>query len=466
MLDAPLAGRLGPFLDDLFSRNALVELGVLVACLLLAWGVVRAVQGAEAPRGSIWFGRRIVDGVLFPVVALLLALGARWGLASVLPITVFRLVVPVLLSLLLIRITVRVLRAAYPESHLMRVVERSVSWLAWITVVLWLTGLLPLLMAELDGVQWQLGGTQVSLRNLLEGVLAAVLVMMLALWVSAALEARLLKGATGNLSMRKIAANLLRALLLFIGLMFALSAAGIDLTALGVLGGAIGVGIGFGLQKLAANYVSGFVILAENSLRIGDIVMVDGFEGRITDISTRYTVIRAVDGRESLVPNEMMITQRVENLSMSDPRVQIKSSVQVAYGTDVEALIPELVAVMSAVPRVLVEPPPGVGLFAFADNGLELRLVCWIADPEAGMGNVRSDINRAVLKLLNRLGVEIPYPQRVVHAAPGGAGALLRAPPVAPGVPPEDADADTQADADAKARRDHRPETGGRTLVG
>lgn len=418
MLDAPLAGRLGPFLSDLFSRNALVELGVLAACLLAAWVLVRVLQGPEPPRPSIWFGRRIVDGVLFPVVALLLALLARWGLALVLPLTVFKLVVPVLLSLLLIRITVRVLRAAYPESQLMRVVERSVSWLVWITVVLWLTGLLPLLMAELDLIEWQLGGAQVSLRNLLEGVLAAVLVMMLALWVSAALEARLLKGATGNLSMRKIAANLLRALLLFVGLMFALSAAGIDLTALGVLGGAIGVGIGFGLQKLAANYVSGFVILAENSLRIGDIVMVDGFEGRITDISTRYTVIRAVDGRESLVPNEMMITQRVENLSMSDPRVQIKSSVQVAYGTDVAALIPQLVATMAGVPRVLADPPPDVGLFAFADNGLELRLVFWIADPSAGMGNVRSAVNLAVLQLLDRLGVEIPYPQRVLRGLP------------------------------------------------
>jgi len=424
MPDAPLAGRLGPFLDDLFTRSALIEVGVLAGCLLLAWGVVRAVQGPEPPRSSIWFGRRIVDGVLFPVMALVLALLARWGLASVLPITVFKLVVPVLLSLLLIRITVRVLRAAYPESQLMRVVERSVSWLAWISVVLWLTGLLPLLMAELDLIEWQLGGTRVSLRNLLEGVLAAVLVMMLALWLSAALEARLLKGATGNLSMRKIAANLLRALLLFVGLMFALSAAGIDLTALGVLGGAIGVGIGFGLQKLAANYVSGFVILAENSLRIGDIVMVDGFEGRITDISTRYTIIRAVDGRESLVPNEMMITQRVENLSMSDPRVQIKSSVQVAYGTDLEALIPELVAVMAGVPRVLADPPPGVGLFAFADNGLELRLVCWIGDPEAGMGNVRSAVNLEVLKLLNRLGVEIPYPQRVLRTLPAGGDSL------------------------------------------
>jgi small-conductance mechanosensitive channel len=128
-----------------------------------------------------------------------------------------------------------------------------------------------------------------SVRNLLEGALTAVVVLVLALWVSAALEARLLAGADRQPVVRKMAANALRALLLFIGLMFALSAAGIDLTALGVLGGALGVGIGFGLQKLAANYVSGFVILAERSMRIGDMVRVDNFEGRITDITTRYT---------------------------------------------------------------------------------------------------------------------------------------------------------------------------------
>jgi hypothetical protein len=120
--------------------------------------------------------------------------------------------------------------------------------------------------------------------------------------------------------MRKMAANALRALLLLVGLMFALSAAGIDLTALGVLGGALGVGIGLGLQKLAANYVSGFVILAERSMRIGDMVKVDGFEGRITDITTRYTVIRALNGREAIVPNEMMITQRVENSLAGRPQ--------------------------------------------------------------------------------------------------------------------------------------------------
>jgi small-conductance mechanosensitive channel len=161
-----------------------------------------------------------------------------------------------------------------------------------------------------------------SVRTLIEGALTAGLVLIVTLWVSAAIEARLLKSATGSdLSLRKVISNTVRALLMFVGLLLALSSVGIDLTALSVLGGAVGVGIGFGLQKLASNYVSGFVILAERSMRIGDMVLVDGFEGRITDIKARYTVIRSPNGRESIVPNEFLIIKRVENFTLMDPKM-------------------------------------------------------------------------------------------------------------------------------------------------
>jgi small-conductance mechanosensitive channel len=350
---------------------------------------------------------------------------------------VFKLVVPVLLSLLVIRVTVRVLHNTFPHSNLMRVVERSVSWLAWIVVVLWITGVMPILLQELDAISWKIGGEQVSVRNLIEGLLTAVVVLMGALWVSAALEARLIKGATDNLSVRKMAANALRALLLFVGLMLALAAAGIDLTALGVLGGALGVGIGFGLQKLAANYISGFVILAERSMRIGDMVKVDTFEGRITDITTRYTVIRSNTGREAIVPNEMMITQRVENNSLADPQVLLTTVVQVAYGTDLPTLMPQLAAAAATVPRVLAQPGPAVMLSNFAPDGLELTVAFWIADAENGQLNVRSGVNLAVLAALNAAGVQIPFPQRTLHLpglqAASGQGAGL--PRFTPGFP-------------------------------
>ncbi len=417
-MSRPLAAEdLGQLVDALLKPTALIELAVVAGCLLLAWCVVRLARGPVARKGSMWFGHGVVDGVFFPLLALMLALLARWLLQDLMPIAVFRLAVPVLLSLAVIRLTVRVLRASLPASQVVRVVERSVSWLVWLGVVLWITGVLPLVLQELDAITWKIGNAKVSLRNLLEGTISGVLVLMAALWVSSLLEARLLQGATDNLSIRKMAANLLRALLTFVGLMLALSAAGIDLTALGVLGGALGVGIGFGLQKLAANYVSGFVILAERSMRIGDLVKVDNFEGRITDISTRYTVIRAVNGRESIVPNEMMITQRIENASLADSKLLLNTVVQVAYGTDVDALMPTLVRTVAAVPRVMAEPAPAVLLTSFAADGLELTLNFWVADPENGQGNVRSDVNLALLRTLNAEGVEIPYPQRVMRQA-------------------------------------------------
>ncbi len=404
-------------LAALTHPTALLELALLLACLGLAWGTAAWLR----PRGDvdgIWFGRRGYDGVLFPLLALALALLARLLLRGHLPVAVFKLAVPVLASLALIRVTVRVLHAAFPNSPLMRALERSLSWAVWIGAVLWTTGLLPVALAEADALSWRIGGSPVSLRSLIEGSLSAVAVMLVMLWLSSTLESRLLRASSVNLSLRKMAANATRAILLLVGLLIAMSTAGIPLGALSVLGGAVGIGIGLGLQKLAANYVSGFVILAERSLRIGDVVKVDNFEGRITDISTRFTVIRAANGRESIVPNEMMITQRVENCSFADPKVALSSLVQVAYGTDLAALIPRLVEAMAAVPRVLSDPDPAVHLSNFAADGLELTLLFWIADMENGTGNVRSAVNLAVLQVLNAAGVQIPFPQRVMHGLP------------------------------------------------
>jgi small-conductance mechanosensitive channel len=419
-MSRPSSPDLNLLADSLLHPSALIEMAVLAGCVIVSWAVVRTIQGRRAQPSSVLFGDRAFDGALFPVLALLLAFGARALLALLdVPVALMRLAIPVLVSLAVIRLTVRVLQLAFPASRAIRTVERTVSWVAWIGMVLWVTGVLPMVMQDLEKISWKMGSAHITLRNLVEGTLSAVLVLMLALWLSAVIEARLIRGASAaNLSLRKIAASAVRALLLFAGLLLALSAAGIDLTALSVLGGAVGVGLGFGLQKIAANYVSGFVILAEHSLRIGDMVKIDGFEGRITDIRTRYTVIRALSGREAIVPNEQLITQRVENLSLADSRVSISTSVQVAYGTDVRALLPQIVQVVTSVPRVIADPAPSALLSDFGADGIDLTVSFWIQDPENGLGGVRSDVNLAVLDLLNARRVQIPFPQRVVHMQP------------------------------------------------
>ena len=417
-----------PQIDDLqdwfaaLTRpTALTELAALAVCVVLAWGVVwlaRRSVGAPDPN-SIWFGRKIIDGVMFPLLLLCAGYVARDLVARWIPMAVFRIAIPVLVSLAAIRIGVKVLQVAFREAPIVRLLERTISWLAWIAMVLWVSGLLPLVLEELDQITWKVGGTLISVRTMIEGTLTGGAVLIITLWISSAIEARLLRKATGGeLSLRKAISNATRALLMFVGLLVALSAVGIDFTALSVLGGAIGVGIGFGLQKLAANYVSGFVILAERSMRIGDNVRVDNFEGCITNINARYTVIRSTSGRESIVPNEMMIIQRVENLSLADARVWLSTVVSVGYDSDVDLVMRLLQEAAIQNPRVLRDPAPAVALSAFGADGLEFTVGYWIADPENGQLGLRSQINLAILHSLREHKIDIPYPQRVIHVKP------------------------------------------------
>ncbi len=415
---ARIADPLG-WIDSLARPDSLTALAAFAACVALAWCAVWLVRRAYRQSDlSVLLGRRLVDGVLFPALLWGLTYGAYALLTQEHPVALFDILLPVCTSLALIRLGVKVLQVAFGQAPFVRMLERTISWMAWGAVVLWVTGILPLVLDELDRIHWKVGTSVLSVRTLIEGALSAGAVLIVTLWVSSVIESWLLKSATGrDLSLRKVVSNTVRVSLMFVGLLLALSSAGIDLTALSVLGGAVGVGIGFGLQKLAANYVSGFVILAERSMRIGDSVKVDNFEGRITDIKARYTVIRSPTGRESIVPNELLITQRVENLSLTDPKVWQSTVVSVAYDSSVDEVMGLLQQACAQQPRVLTDPAPSVALSAFGADGLEFTVIYWIQDPENGQLNLKSDINRAILQALKAHGIEIPYPQRVVHTA-------------------------------------------------
>lgn len=398
-------------------QQATQELLLFLACIAMAWLLVWGVRRVTPQWDlSVLLGRRLFDGVLFPSLLLVLVFITRAVLVKSQALWIFDFLVPVCFSLAVIRLGVKVLQVTFKSAEWVRPLERSLSWLAWAAVVLWLTGLLPLVLEELDQIKWKIGASHLSVRTLIEGGLTAVLVMLLTLWVSSAIEAKLLKSSSGSeLSLRKAVSNAVTSLLLFVGLMLSLSAVGIDLTALSVLGGAVGVGIGFGLQKLAANYVSGFVILAERSMRIGDSVKVDGFEGRISDIKARYTVIRSLTGRESIVPNEMLINSRVENLSLADSRILQSTQVTVAYGTDVDGVMQLLLQACEEQNKVLKDPLPFVTLTNFGADGLEFGAHYWVDEQQAGLLTLKSEINIRILQLLQVKGIEIPYPQRVVH---------------------------------------------------
>jgi small-conductance mechanosensitive channel len=260
-----------------------------------------------------------------------------------------------------------------------------------------------------------LGSNKVSILAIAQAVIFVAITVLLALWASAALEERLMRVDTMHLSLRAVLARMGKAILILVAVLLSLSAVGIDLTVLSVFGGALGVGIGLGLQKIVSNYVSGFVILIERSLSIGDMVAVDKYAGRVTQINTRYTVLRSADGSEAVIPNEMLLSNAVQNLSLTDKSLRLATRVTVGYESDVDLTLMLLIEAASGVARVSKAQPPHAFLLNFGADGLEMELGFWIDDPENGRSNVLSEVNREVWRAFQRHAINIPYPQREIR---------------------------------------------------
>jgi len=399
--------------QDGASPALLKEVAYLGVAMLAAWSIAWTL-GRRSKTESVLFGRQVIDGLMFPLLSLSFAYICQSFLQRQQPVVLFKLAVPVLLSLALIRLCARVLMAVFPRSGAAALTERLISWLAWGMAVLWITDLLPLVLLEMEQIHLNFGKVKLDLRTILEGVLSSGLVLMLSLWLSAAIEQKVLSQTVSDLSMRKVAANVLRAVLLLIGLLLALSAVGVDLTALSVLGGALGVGLGLGLQKLAANYVSGFVVLVERSVRIGDHIRVDDIEGQVTDIKTRFTLLRDTNGRESIIPNEMLITQRVDNFSLSDAAVALQTTVLVALESDAAQVQTLLLQALADVPDVLPEPAAQVFFSRFSADGLEWTLHFWVANQLHTRMAVLSRVNQAVWSALLAADIKLPPPKAVL----------------------------------------------------
>ncbi|MDY7575893.1 mechanosensitive ion channel family protein [Actimicrobium sp. CCI2.3] len=307
-------------------------------------------------------------------------------------------------------------------------IEKLVAACVWIGFALYITGLWPDLIDLLEKTVLPLGRYKVSLLTILQAVASVMGTLMVALWAGAALEQRLMRLDSVHSSIRAVMARMARAVLILIAVLVSLSLVGIDLTVLSVFGGALGVGIGLGLQKIVGSYISGFVILLERSMAIGDMVTVDKYYGQVTRINTRYTVLRGLDGVESVIPNELFVSGPMQNFSLSDRLLRLSTKVTVTYDTDIEKLLPMLDAAAATVPRVSKESPPSAVLRFFGPDGLEIELGFMIVDPENGTFGVTSEVNLAVWKVLKSNNIRIPYSQREIR--------ILNEPMPVVGVPP------------------------------
>jgi small-conductance mechanosensitive channel len=416
----PFDNLLARLIDDSQDVVLLWQLGVLAACALIAWGVMRMAKPYLDKPDTLWSaGRAGIRRVGFPLVMLLALLLGR-ELAQVwLPNThLLNLAVPLLLSLIGVRLVVYALRYVFKPRDSLKVLERTVAWLIWGAFALHITGLLPRIHAAMEALSFQSGSHRFSLWLLVQAATVIVVAIVVALTFARLVESRLMGFEQMNLSLRMALSKASRTVLLILAVLVALPAVGIDLTVLSVFGGALGVGIGFGLQKVASNYVSGFIILLDRSVRIGDLITVDNKYGQVSQINTRYTLLRSLDGTESIVPNEMLISQTVVNHSLSKPNVRITLPVQVSYDTDLEQAEALMLEAAHDQQRVIFDDPdnlPRVFLKEFADNGVVLELAVWIRDPNEGQNNLRSDINWAIWRRFKTAGIEIPFPQRVVR---------------------------------------------------
>jgi small-conductance mechanosensitive channel len=286
--------------------------------------------------------------------------------------------------------------------------------------------LLPGILNWLAEVELAAGKHSLSLLTLLSAAFWIGVTLLLAVWAGAALEARLMRAERLHSSLRVVFARLGKAVLLTLAVLVMLPLIGVDLTVLSVFGGALGVGLGLGLQKIASNYLSGFIILLDRSIRLGDMVTADNQYGEVTRITTRYVVVRSLSGVEAIIPNDMLITTTVLNHSYSDRKVRLAVKVQVGYRADMAVVLPLLVEVARRHPRVLKEPEPAAQVLLLADSGIDVELGFWIKDPENGGQNVRSDISVELLSEFRSRGIEIPFPQREVRMLQGNSTGQVR----------------------------------------
>ena len=408
--DHPLAFVLG----ELQRVDGLIQLGVATVCIALAWIAGTSIRRRLSRNRSL--DRFVAVSELLPSVLAWLLLSVvgialiRWTTVSVLV-----LIAQVFGALALARLVVFILRRSFPASSVLAAFEWVISLSIWSLFVLHITRALPAIGDFLEGVALPAGKQTISVLAILQGGFLIVLTVLLALWIGTAVDARLMRAETLHSSLRAALSRLARSLLVLIAILIVLPLVGIDLTVLSLFGGALGVGLGFGLQKIASNYMSGFIVLFERSVRIKDVVTVDGFSGEVRTLTTRYVVLRSLDGREAIIPNEKLITDTVINHSYTDPRIRAATLVQVTYDTDIDRIFEMLNKIAAEHPRVLEDPPPMAMLSNFAASGIDVELGFWIADPENGTGGVKSDINTAIWRTFKRDGIEFAFPRQDVR---------------------------------------------------
>jgi small-conductance mechanosensitive channel len=406
---------------DLGSEAAYWQLAVVGASLLLAWALNKLLHRnlmQKAP--ETWkVGVGGLKRMLFPLTTLVFVYLGKLILQHWQHTSLLTLASTLLVAMALVRLAVYTLRYIFSPSAWLKTTENAISGVVWLLVALHLVGFLPEILRALDEVSFSVGKVRFSLLLIVQSLVTVAVTVVIALWLSRLLENRVMRAERINMNLRVVVTKLLRVTLTLVGVLAALSAVGFDITLLSVFGGALGVGLGFGLQKIASNYVSGFIILLDESVHLGDVMTIDGHYGVVSQIRSRYLVLRKLDGTEVVIPNETLIGTAVINHSFTDRKARINLPIQISYESGLEDAMMLMRDVASQHPRVLKDPPPETQILGFGENGIDLQLVLWIPDPEEGSASLKSSLYLEIWHAFQKHGVAIPYPQRDVRIVSG-----------------------------------------------
>lgn len=412
--------------NDLNSPVAYWQIAVVVVSLLLAWALNKLIHRhvmQKAPEA--WkVGVGGLKRVLFPLTTLALVYLGKLVLQHWQHTSLLTLASTLLVAMALVRLAVYTLRYIFSPSAWLKTMENAIAGVVWLLVVLHLVGFLPEIMQTLDGVGFTIGKNRFSVLLIFQALITVVVTVVIALWLSRLLENRVMRAEQINMNLRVVLTKLLRVLLTLVGVLTALSAVGFDITLLSVFGGALGVGLGFGLQKIASNYVSGFIILLDESVHLGDVMTIDGHYGVVSQIRSRYLVLRKLDGTEVVIPNETLIGSAVINHSFTDRKARVNLAVQIGYESELEKAMELTLAAAHHHARVLQDPAPEVQVLGFGENGIDLQLVFWIADPEEGSAGLKSALYLDIWRAFQKHRISIPYPQRDIRIVSGNLNPL------------------------------------------
>ncbi|MDX1538268.1 mechanosensitive ion channel family protein [Arsukibacterium sp.] len=403
------------------------QLLALATALLLATLANQRLQGLVEKQHTLDSGLRhmavrSIQRLLWPLTALAVLVPAKIIFEmNALPVQILEVAIPVLLALAVIRLVVYILRKAFNVSPLLKSSENLLAGIIWFGVLLHLAGWLPGLLAVLDSdsLAMTVGETRISVLAVLKLLLMITLAFTLAIWLAEFISRRVQRSTHISPSMQVGFAKFSKFILITIAFLVALNAVGINLSSLAVFGGALGVGLGFGLQRIASNFISGFILVFDRSIKPGDIITVGDKFGWVEQLNARYVVVRNREGVDTLIPNENLITSEVINWSYADTNVRMIIKVQISYDDDPEQALALMLECASASPRILTTPSPTVRLMEFADSGIALELRVWITDMEKGTAEVRSAINLAIWRTFKQHNITIPYPQRDLHIKSG-----------------------------------------------